>query len=120
MSLLTADYYRTTIKRPSPLYSGLDARLHALIGSVTCGPGMEGEFLATAREIDKLAASWKDLPDRVLRRRLIELKDSFRRRKKGYATLIPAALSAVREAAYRRVGLRPYIVQLAGALALGG
>jgi preprotein translocase subunit SecA len=118
VSLLTADYYRTTIKRPSPLYSGLDARLHALIGSVTCGPGMEGEFLATAREIDKLAASWKDLPDRVLRRRLIELKDSFRRRKKGYATLIPAALSAVREAAYRRVGLRPYIVQLAGALAL--
>lgn len=118
MNFLTSDYYRTAINHPKPLLSGLDARLNAFVGSVVHGPGMVGEFLAGAQEIDALAPSWKNLPDRHLRRKLMEFKEAFRRRRKNYETLIPPALAAIREAAARRVGLRPYAVQLAGALAL--
>jgi len=118
MSIVTQDYYRTLIDHPSELPSGLDARLLGLVGSVKYGPGMIGEFLAKAQEIDQLAAAWKKLSDRALHRKLAGFKELFRRRSKGYQRAIPEALAAVREAAARRVGLRPYRVQLAGALAL--
>ena len=118
MNFLTADYFRTAINHPEPLLSGLDARLNAFLGSVVHGPGMIGEFLAGAQEIDVLSPAWADLPDRHLRRKLLEFKEAFRRRRKNYEALIPQALAAIREAAARKIGLRPYPVQLAGALAL--
>ena len=49
---------------------------------------------------------------------LEEMREVFRRRRTGHELLIPQALAAIREAAARKVGLRPYRVQLAGALAL--
>ena len=118
MSFLTEDYLRTTIRQPTDLLSGLDAMMHSFVGSVKFNPGMIGEFLARAQEVDKLAPEWDDLPDHVLRRKLLEFKDVFRRRKKDYESMLPSALAAIREAASRSIGLRPFTVQLAGALAL--
>ncbi len=118
MSFLTEDYLRTTIRQPTDLLSGLDAMMHSFVGSVKFNPGMIGEFLARAQEVDKLAPEWEDLPDHVLRRKLLEFKDVFRRRKKDYESMLPSALAAIREAASRSIGLRPFTVQLAGALAL--
>ncbi|UCF97242.1 MAG: hypothetical protein JSV89_19025 [Spirochaetaceae bacterium] len=118
MSFLTDDYLRTMIRQPADLLTGLDAMVHSFVGSYKFNPGMIGEFLARAQEVDKLAPEWKDLSDHVLRRKLLEFKDAFRRRKKDYESLLPSALAAIRETASRRVGLRPFTVQLAGALAL--
>ena len=118
MSFLTEDYLRTTIRQPTDLLSGLDAMMHSFVGSVKFNPGMIGEFLARAQEVDKLAPEWEDLPDHVLRRKLLEFKDVFRRRKKDYKSVLSSALAAIREAASRSIGLRPFTVQLAGALAL--
>jgi preprotein translocase subunit SecA len=118
MSFLTEDYLRTTIRRPTELLSGLDAIMHSFVGSVKFNPGMIGELLARAQEVDQLAAEWEGLPDHVLRRKLLEFKEVFRRRKKDFESVLPSALAAIREAASRRVGLRPFTVQLAGALAL--
>jgi len=118
MSFLTEDYLRTTIRQPDDLLSGLDAVMHSFVGSVKFNPGMIGEFLARAQEIDRLAPEWADLSDHVLRRKLLDFKDVFRRRKKDFEAVLPSALAAIREAAGRRVGLRPFMVQLAGALAL--
>jgi preprotein translocase subunit SecA len=118
MSFLTDDYRRTMIRQPEDLLTGLDAVLHSFVGSYKFNPGMIGEFLARAQEIDELAPGWTDLPDHLLRRKLLDFKEAFHRREKGYESLLPSALAAIREAAGRRVGLSPFTVQLAGALAL--
>jgi len=118
MSFLTEDYLRTMIRQPTDLLTGLDAAVHSFVGSYKFNPGMIGEFLARAQEVDGLAPEWKDLSDHVLRRKLLEFKDAFRRREKNYEALLPSALAAIRETAKRRVGLSPFTVQLAGALAM--
>ncbi len=118
MSFLSVDYQRTTIRKPHALFSGMDAYLHAIYGSAAYGLGICGELLAKAWEMDDLAPAFKDMADNVLRRNLLDFREALRRRRKGCEALLPRALAAVREAADRRVGLRPFVVQLAGALAL--
>ena len=117
MSDLSRDFFRSHIVKPDPLLSGLDSRLHSAAGSVT-SMGSEPELMATARRIDDMSAEWKDLSDGALMSRLSEMHDVVRRRSHGYEEQIPHALAGIREAAARSVGLRPYVVQLAGALAL--
>ncbi len=118
MSFLTSDYRRTTIRKPRPLLSGLDSRVHGISGFLAHGLGASGELMAKAEETDGLAPEFKDLGESALRRQVLELREAFRRRKAGCEELVPRALAAVREVAARTVGLRPYVVQLAGALAL--
>jgi preprotein translocase subunit SecA len=60
---------------------------------------------------------WGELSEAVLQRRLLELRAEFRRPGKNSNQIIPA-LAAIREAAHRKLGLRPFPVQLMGALAL--
>ncbi len=117
MSVLTRDYQRTFIRKPDPLLTGLDARLHSAAGSATAIGG-EASLVAEARRIDEGKDSWKDMTDGKLHAVLEEHGRAFRRSQRGLERLVPQALGAVREAAARRVGLRPYVVQIAGALAL--
>ncbi len=117
MSFLTRDYLRTDIRQPPKLYSGLDAWLFALVNWVNQGPGPVGEYLALSRLVDSRAAVWKDLGEKTLRSRLLEFRLAFRRRQDDQELLLDA-LAAIREAAFRHLGLRPFPVQLAGALAL--
>jgi preprotein translocase subunit SecA len=117
VSDLTLDYYRTLIKKPPPLLTGLDARVHSAAGTIT-SIGSEPELLEQAERMDGKAGHWKDLTDGKLASSLGELREAFRRRRKGWEDLVPDAFAGIREAAARRVGLRPYTVQLAGALAL--
>lgn len=118
MSLLTEDYRRTDIKTPDPILSGLDARVYSLAGRYRRRASLTGKLLAAAEEIDAAAPLWKDKTDRALRESLVDFREIFRRNKQGYEERLPDALAAIREAADRRLGLRPYVVQLAGALAL--
>jgi preprotein translocase subunit SecA len=118
MNILTEDFQRTDIKKPLDLYKGLDGVLFSLAGWARQNPGAIGDFLAKAKEIDRQEGRWSQLADNELRGRIGELRECFRRRAKGYEKRLPEALGVVREAASRCVGLRPYMVQLAGALAL--
>jgi preprotein translocase subunit SecA len=117
VTVLTRDFERTAIRKPEPLLKGLDARLHSAAGAAAA-IGSEAWFLGQARRIDEAAGSWKDLSDGKLHAVLDDLRESFRRRHRGWERLLPEAFGAAREAAARRVGLRPYMVQIAGALAL--
>ena len=68
--------------------------------------------------MDRLSAEWKDLKDGLLQKRLADFAAAFRRGgKEAEAVTIPA-LAAIREAAHRELGMRPFFVQLVGALAL--
>lgn len=117
MSDLTRDYYRTFIVKPDALLTGLDARVHSAAGMIT-SLGSEPELMDAAHRIDARSAEWKALSDGKLASRLGDYRDMFRRKKKGFDEVVTDALAGIREAAARRVGLRPYVVQLAGALAL--
>ena len=56
--------------------------------------------------------------DAELHGHLMEFRQHFRRNGAQAAQLVPSALAAIREAAERKLGLRPFEVQLMGALAL--
>ena len=118
MSLLTEDYRRTDIKTPDPILSGLDARVYSLAGRYKRRASLTEKLLAAAEKIDAEAPVWKEKTTRGLRESLADFRETFRRNKPGFEECFPDALAAIREAADRRLGLRPYVVQLAGALAL--
>jgi preprotein translocase subunit SecA len=65
-----------------------------------------------------MAPQFKDLSEHALHEKLMEYREQFRRGQRfGEEVLLPA-LAAVREVSDRKLGLRPFLVQLIGALAL--
>lgn len=118
MSFLTDDYRHTTINQPPNILSGWDAGFLSLAGKFKRRPELLKELLIEAQQIDAKSAIWKNLSSEELHNKLKEFKSVFKRRKKGHEALIFDALAAIREASDRRLGLRPFIVQLAGAIAL--
>ena len=118
MQSLADDFRRTDIQVPSKLLTGVDQKLHALAGLFSGGHNVTMSFMKQAEAIDNRSERWKSLPDNRIRGAIREFKNAFRRRRRVTDELLVDALAAIREAATRCTGLRPYLVQLAGALAL--
>ena len=118
MSTPTDDYRRTDIRVPKPLLSGLDASVYGLVGRYRGRSSVVVGLLNAAVRIDRDEARWREMTDEKLQEKLAAMRAVFRRQKPGFEDILYDALGAVREAADRSVGLRPYVVQLAGALAL--
>ncbi len=117
MILPTQDYRRTHVETPGRLHQGLDALVHGLAGwrrRATVGRTLKRE----AEEITGTAGELVHLSDRRLRDRLAEAQTHFRRQGAGFEDFLPEALACMMEAASRTLGLRPYPVQIMGALAL--
>ncbi len=110
---------RTAHREPEELPRGLDAHVETLRGRWRRRGTALAHLLEDAETVDARRAVWKDLSDARLRERLSEFRAAFRR---GGRWLTPEiecdALAGVREAAERALGMRPFVVQLAGALAL--
>ncbi|MFT5107764.1 MAG: preprotein translocase subunit SecA [Verrucomicrobiales bacterium] len=107
-------------RSPPPLRRGLDVGLSSLYGVFRRRQQFVTKILAQADEIDRRAGEWHDLTTPQLRHQIFELRDEFRRRRHidDDHELINTALGVLRETASRKLGLRAYKVQLAGALAL--
>lgn len=119
MHALVNDYQRSRIRVPRPLLSGLDAKLHSFVGSYwKGGHNVVMELMQEAEKIDAMGEKLRTVSETELHRRVNALRDIIRSRKKGYETSIGEALAVIREIADRKVGLRAYIAQIAGALAL--
>jgi preprotein translocase subunit SecA len=117
LSLPTQDYRRTHVEIPDKLHQGLDALVHGLAGwrrRATAGRSLQRE----AEEITGIAEGLVHLSDHRLRERLSEVQAQFRRQAPGFEEFLPEALACMMEAASRTLGLRPYPVQIMGALAL--
>ena len=117
MILPTQDYRRTHLETPDRLHQGLDALVHGLAGwhrRATVGRSLTRE----TEEIRRMADGLVHLSDRRLRDRLAEAQTHFRRQAAGFEESLPEALACMMEAASRTLGLRPYPVQIMGALAL--
>lgn len=114
-----SDIYRR-VGQPTArkFHKGLDGVIHGLQGGWQRRGGVLDKLLADAHQADELSAKRLSEPDGALREMLHGFRDVFRRGGREAETSMVPALGALREAAFRCVGLRPYPVQLAGALAL--
>lgn len=112
------DYHRLDFRPPPRPLQGLDALVNGFIGSYQ----RRGKVLELLRNdadiVDAQAEEWKKLGDHELQVRLLEFRAAFRRGGKRSEDLLLPALGAIREAVDRKLGLRPFPVQLMGALAL--
>ena len=118
MNIPTHDYRRTTIKKAKPVPAGLDAYAYRCAGVWNRKKTFLTTLVEEAETIDRQSSVWHDKSDDALRGSLLQFKDAFRRNKRDFEVLLPQALGAIREASQRSLGLRPYNVQIAGALAL--
>ena len=118
MNTPSKDYHRTDFLVPDKLLSGADAWAHGVVGAYQRRSGVLAELEQFAAGVDAQAGHWSRLTDHHLQEKLSEFREEFRRRRRGKPLRVAEALAAVREAAERKVGLRPFHVQLMGALAL--
>jgi len=112
------DYQRSRYRLPSKPLQGTDAAVNHLIGLYQRRSKVFDQLKQDAQAVDALASNFSDLSDGMLHQRLMEFREKFHR---GGATveahLFPA-LAAIREASQRQLGMRPFLVQIMGALAL--
>ena len=118
MILPTQDYRRTHIVIPDKLHRGLDGAVHGLVGLYHRRHGIGRSLKREAEKISETARGLRHVSDRRLRERLDEIRTSFRRQEKDCEGLLPDALANMVEVAARTLGLRPYPVQIMGAMAL--
>ena len=118
VAIPTHDYRRSDYRAPQPPCEGADAFVNGFIGQFR----RRGKNLDALRhEAETVVAQegeWSRLPDAELQRRLLEFRECVRRGGRAAEKAILPALGAIREAADRTLGLRPYPVQIMGALAL--
>ncbi len=114
----TQNYRRLDYRAPVKLTRGLDAAVNRAIGLYHSRPGLLGQLLREAEQVDALAPEWLERSDAELHEGLMDFRAQFHRGGIHISGLVIPALAAIREAADRKLGLRPFIVQVAGALAL--
>ena len=114
----TQEFRRTDYRTPSRPLNGLDALVNEFIGSYQRRSQIRNSLERDAAAIDALAPQWMELSDHDLQLRLLEFRRQFHRGGKEIEDSLFPALAAIREAADRQLGMRPFPVQLMGALAL--
>ncbi|MCL4179341.1 MAG: hypothetical protein KJ072_16560 [Verrucomicrobia bacterium] len=118
MNPAISDYRALDFRRPKPLPKGLDAFVNRWIGLHRRRPGQLKSLAAEAERIDDQAREFADCSDHALAQRLLAMRDALRRKTFDPDTEVAGPLAAIREMAERKLGLRPFPVQLMGALAL--
>lgn len=113
---LTDNYRLTSCKQVKKIPTGLDALVFRMVGRFKGRRGVLRRLLRDARLIDKLGRSYSGLSDAMLRGKLDGLQNWFRRNPDRDSLMNAFAL--VQEAVARTLGYRPYVEQVAGALAL--
>ncbi len=118
MILPTQDYRRTQIVVPTKLHQGSDGVVHGIVGRYRRRSRLEHSLRDEAEKTSAMAFQLRRVSDRILRSRLASMQSRFRRQKKGREQFLADALACMVEVAERTLGLRPYPVQVMGAMAL--
>jgi preprotein translocase subunit SecA len=114
----TQEFRRTRIETPRELPKGLNALVDHAIGLHRRRASLCGELLAEAGKAEALSKNLSQLTDSQLKQRLRESRERVARFASRQPEIIAEALAAIRVAAHRSLGLEPFVVQLAGALAM--
>ena len=118
MNSLTHEYRLSDVAVPEKITTGLDAVVDRAVGHLRRRKSVLERLRAEAGQADALGESFRVLSEAALKNKLGEHRQWFRRHGRTGDARLPEALAAIREAAERMVGLRPFNVQLMGALAL--
>jgi preprotein translocase subunit SecA len=118
MSKLAAQYQLTTIKHQKKIPAGLDGVLYRLAGRWRSRSGVSRRLMRDAEAVQGRKDKHRDASNRALKERLCAFQGEFKRKTAPENDLLFSALAAIGEAAFRTLGLNPYCVQTAGALAL--
>lgn len=113
---LTGDYRLTSLKRVEKIPVGIDAFVFRLVGRFRSRRSVIRRILRTARKIDSLGRSLSDQSDAELKGRIEGLAALLKRPVKD--STLCEAFALMQEAAFRTMGYRPYVEQIAGALCL--
>ena len=100
------------------MHKGLDRWVNGWIGSYKRRNSLLNQWQSEVSAVEALEKSHKDMGDRVLREKLVSLRETFRRGGARAEASMVEGLAAIREASDRQLGMRPFPVQLLGALAL--
>ena len=105
-------------RRPGkPLPTGLDAIWDSAGGWIHRMTHRRQRYLARAEKVLALEPHFITVSDASLRQTIDDLRQRFRRGRDDASDIL-RGFAAIREACHRRVGLKPFAVQVAGALAL--
>lgn len=118
LNSLTHEYRLSEVAAPEKITTGLDAIVDRAVGRVRRRRAQLDSLRAMADQAEALSESVRVLSEAALKNKLDEYRQWFRRHGRDGDARLPEALAAIREAAERQVGLRPFPVQLIGALAL--
>ena len=118
MKIPSEAFRRTRVVKPEKLAKGLDAFVNSAVGAYCRRNSILKRILSDGERISHEALALRPVSDKELGRRIKQMQARFRRRKTGFAAVIPDAMALIVEASHRTLGLRPFAVQVAGALAL--
>ncbi len=118
MTLPTDDYRRLRTKAPTELHTGLDGFVDGVVGRFHRPPVYGRGWEDMAFRVHRDAGALSDLSDARLKERIRAHRHLFRRGDRSVREALPDALTCLVEAAHRTVGLRPYPVQIQGAVGL--
>ena len=99
------------------LPKGLDAAWDAAVGLTHRMRTRSESFLRRAERVVRIEKQYSDLADKKLRQQAMDLREVFRRGRETPEQL-DQAFAVIREVAFRQLGERPFLVQVAGALAI--
>ena len=119
MDVVPSTTWRTLDERMTdkPLPRGLDAFWDAGVGMAMRLVPRQQRFLRQAEAVLALETQFSDMGSGKLREVAEQLREAFRRHRDSEEDLCQA-FALVREVAMRQIGERPFLVQVAGALAL--
>nr|Q3AQA7.1 RecName: Full=Protein translocase subunit SecA 2 [Chlorobium chlorochromatii CaD3] len=112
------EYRKSVVHQPENVPSGFRGATHWLAGKVHRRQSKQQALLEQAHTIHTAAEAHRTLSLVDLQAQLLSFRDHFRRRARGYEQHISAAMALIVEASHRQLGLRPFPVQIMGALAL--
>ncbi|PCJ16079.1 MAG: hypothetical protein COB02_17100 [Candidatus Cloacimonadota bacterium] len=114
---LSFEYRRFTIPKEKKSLLGLDAILHTFVGKVLKTLTNPRKLRKQSEIIYTLSLNYADLSDKQLQRKLKDCRKVVRFGKLKTDKQLNEALSYIAEASVRTLKLRPYSVQLMGAVA---
>ena len=119
MTTVPSDFWRMLgrAESPPPIPRGLDAFWHQGAGLIRRLAPRRRIYLRRAAAVHQLRATYQALSQAQLQLRLTEVAEAFARNRDTLMDRRHAA-ALIREAALRLTGEEPYLVQIAGGLAL--
>lgn len=118
MNNLLSHYRLLEIKHRKKIPEGLDGVFYRFAGLIKSRYAVTCKLMIDAEIIQKKVFEYHDKSNRELKSKLQQFQGQFQRKNFAHDEQLFSALAAVHEASFRTLGMRPYTVQTAGALAL--